>query len=265
MSVAWITSFSEDLYQATGRSLVESYERSQSCGKMFIAGERLSDFRNNSPEKVIMLPDPGDSADLQGFIANNKDIIHKEFGGDWTGPCSCPKPDDPKDKRHKAGCPGSWFCKHAIRWFRKFLALRSFIQASYLGYTYVIWVDSDVLFKKQVSETDVNNWFNRHDVFFLKGPKRKVWETGVIGFSAERGLTLVQDSYDSLQDGSFRKLPRWDDGYVFQVTAEAMPKLKAIDLATNASGHADVVPHSPIHPFLTHNKGTHGRGLGIMK
>ena len=265
MSVAWITSFSDDLYQATGRSLVESYERSQSCGKLFIAGERLSDFRNNRPEKVIMLPDPGDSSDLQVFVANNKDIIPKEFGGSWTGPCKCPNPNDPKDKRHKAGCPGSWFCKHAIRWFRKFLALRSFMQTNYLGYRYVIWIDSDVIFKKKVSEPDVAGWCKKNDVFFLKGPKRKIWETGIVGFTAERGLTLVQKAYESLQDGTFRKFPRWDDSYTLQTTAESMPSLKTIDLATGASGHADVVPHSPLHPFLAHNKGTHGRGLGIMK
>lgn len=265
MSVAWVTSFSDDLYQTTGKSLVATYENTGSCGKLFVAGERLSGFKTSKPESVVMLPDPSASADLQRFISKNQDIIPKEFGGAWTGPCSCPKPDDPKDKQHKPGCPGSWFCKHAIRWFRKFLALRSFMQASYTGYTHVIWLDSDVIFKKRVSELDAAGWYKKNDVFFLKGPKRKIWETGIVGFTVERGLTLAQNAYDALQDGTFRKFPRWDDSYTLQTTAESMPSLKTIDLATDASGHADVVPHSPLNPFLAHNKGTHGRGLGIMK
>lgn len=265
MSVAWITSFSDELYQATGKHLVDSYESFGSCGKLFVAPERLSEFRNSKPQSVVLLPDPADSVDLQAFIRNNQDIIPKEFGGAWEGPCSCPNPNDPKDKKHKPGCPGSWFCKHAIRWFRKFIALRSFMKASYLGYTHVIWVDSDVVFNDKVTESDVNSWFNRNDVFYLKGPKRKIWETGVVGFSAKRGLTLIQNSYDCLQDGRFRSFPRWDDSYVLQTTAESMRNLRCLDLANGASGHSDVVPHSPLHPFLTHNKGTHGRKLGIMK
>jgi hypothetical protein len=264
MNTAWITSFSNDLYEATGKELIRSYEDTASCGKLFIAPERVNNLVRIKPEATVLLSDPADSPDLFTWVSKNKSIIHKEFGGTWTGPCKCPNPHDSKDKRHKASCPNSWFCKHAVRWFRKIIALKSLLATSY-QYDRVVWLDSDVVFKQKVTEELVTSWFNGNDVFYFKGPKRKVWETGIFGLSVPNGLTLVNKVFDCYMSGEFLKHPRWDDGYIIQQVASADKAMKKLDLATDASGHADVIPHSPLKDYMEHHKGTHGRGLGIMK
>jgi len=259
----WVTSFSNDLYLATGKDLLSSFVDTGSCGTLHVYAEKVPSIEAVS-DKIRIEEDPSENPELAAFIKSNSNLIHQEFGGTWSGLCRCPNPHDPKDKRHKPGCPNSWFCKHAIRWFRKVLSVNSFV-SNYPNFDRFIWVDSDVVFKKQVLEEEVSNWFSDNNVFFLKGPKRKVWETGVFGVQGTLGKQFITNTLDNYMLGHFRKQPRWDDGYIFQNTAESDKALKTIDLATDASGHADVVPHSPLGKFLVHNKGTHGRGLGIMK
>jgi len=264
MSTAWVTSFSNDLYQATGKELIRSYEETNSCGKLFIAPERVPSLTRTKPEATGLLADPADSTDLLTWIRLNSSIIHKEFGGSWIGPCQCPNPNDSKDKRHKPSCPNSWFCKHAVRWFRKIIALKSLLNTSYT-YSRIVWLDSDVVFNKQVTEDLVTSWFSDNDVFYFKGPKRKVWETGILGLNVPEGVNLINKVFDYYMSGEFLKHPRWDDGYIIQQVAMSSKTTKKLDLATDASGHADVIPHSPLKDYMEHHKGTHGRGLGIMK
>jgi hypothetical protein len=262
MTTAWITSFSKDLYLATGGGLLNSFLAINNCGKLHVYAEGL-ELKTEDP-RVVIESDPSLYPELSSFIKANSDIIHKEFGGSWEGPCRCPNPNDSKDKRHKSGCPNSWFCKHAIRWFRKVLSVSNFVD-KYPEFDRFVWLDSDVVFNAPVSEDSVTSWFNDKDVFFLKGPKRKVWETGVFGVRGPRGKSFIVKTLDYFMSNRFRVQPRWDDGFIFQFIAESDPELLKVDLATDASGHADVVPHSPVGNFLTHNKGTHGRGMGIMK
>jgi hypothetical protein len=128
-----------------------------------------------------------------------------------------------------------------------------------------IWLDSDVAFTAKVTEELVTSWFKSSSVFFLKGPKRKVWETGILGMDGQAGKSFIVKTFEYYMSGGFREQPRWDDGFIFQKVAERDKALNKLDLATDASGHSDVAPHSPLGPYLKHNKGTHGRGLGIMK
>lgn len=263
MTVAWVTSFSNDLYEATGKGLIKSFEDSLSVGKLFVAPERVPSVSISSPDRVVILPDPADDPALAEFVSKNKDIIPKQFGGDWTGPCSCLNPNDSKDSRHKPACPGAWFCKHSVRWFRKILALRSLLNSSYAGYSHIFWLDSDVLFKGRVTEALVRKWFNSNDLIYFKGPKRKVWETGILGMRGE-GIALVNKVFDYYMSGEFRKSPRWDDSYAFQTVSARLKTAKKMDLATGATKTADVIPFSPLKDHLEHNKGTHGRKLGLM-
>lgn len=264
MSTAWVTSFSNDLYEATGKNLVKSYEDTGSCGKLFIAPERVKSLELAKPDVSALLADPSTSGDLLTWIGKNASIIHRDFGGTWTGPCGCPNPNDSKDKRHKPSCPNSWFCKHAVRWFRKIIALRDLFGTGYM-YSRVIWIDSDVVFKQKVTEDLVTSWFNGSDIFHFKGPKRKVWETGILGLNVPNGVSVINKVFDCYMSGEFLNHPRWDDGYIIQQVAMSIKSVKKLDLATDASGHADVIPHSPLRDYMEHHKGTHGRGLGIMK
>ena len=42
------------------------------------------------------------------------------------------------------------------------------------------------------------------------------------------------------------------------------PNVKAVDLATAVTGNADVVENSALRGYVTHDKGRHGRKLGIF-
>jgi hypothetical protein len=263
VSIAWVTSFSNDLYEATGKSLVSSFESTLPDGKLFIAPERVPALSFKAYGKISLLADPADSADLATVIATNREVIPVELGGLWTGPCSCPHPLNPKDTKHKPGCPSSWFCKYFVRWFRKVLALKSFCKGSYLGFSHVFWLDSDVVFKKKITVADVHKWFKGNDLVYFKGPKRKVWETGVIGFNTN-ALPVIDAVSKYYTSGDFRKSYRWDDSYGFQTIASRLKTINKIDLATGASANADVIPHSPLADYIEHNKGTHGRKLGLM-
>jgi hypothetical protein len=65
--------------------------------------------------------------------------------------------------------------------------------------------------------------------------------------------------------GAFRTDPRWDDCYQLQQVLSRLPAGTHADLATAVDPkHAEVVPHSPLAPYLAHRKGRHGRELGIM-
>jgi len=63
--------------------------------------------------------------------------------------------------------------------------------------------------------------------------------------------------------GAFRKEDRWDDSMQLQKVLLA-PDVKAVDLATAVTGNADVVENSALRGYVTHDKGRHGRKLGIF-
>lgn len=262
----YVSSFSDDLYSVSGKTLIGSFLSTKSEGLLSVFVE--SDLIKEQIEKDfhkdprVLIRRLQDAYWLADWLAANHDIIPEHLGGSYRGPCACPHPDDPKAKDHVRGCPAYWFNKNCSRWIRKFAALDLATSGSE---SYHIWLDADCRFLKQTLFSDVEKWFGDYDLFYLRSRKRPVAETGIFGLSnslaAYEFLCRIITQY---LDRSFRDFPRWDDSYSITWNLARFSKLRSIDLATDASGHADVVIHSPIAPFISHDKGRHGRKMGIM-
>lgn len=268
MRVLWVTSFGPDMYRATGRNLVSTFLNSGTAGELvaFAEGMVADPPAVPAPDRVTVRHLDGDPW-LDGWLRANRDIIPRALGG-AAGPCQCPTAGDPHARDHKPRCVGQWFNKNAARWFRKVASLRlalAHADARKARPDALIWVDSDCVFRRKVVPAEAGRWFGSADVFYLQSARRKAIESGVIGFRTNPGgrefLSRVFRLYES---GDFRAEARWDDGYIFTVVKDRGKDLKAVDLAFRTTGRAEVVPNSPLAPYLAHYKGRHGRGLGLM-
>lgn len=256
INVLYVTSFSPDLYQATGRHLLRSYLESDSDGRMLICHEQgmAGEFRGLGGQ--FLVDDLDKSQLLSQWLKANRDIIPSYLGGD-AGPCHCVGND------HATGCASSWFNRNASRWFRKIVSLDQAIQIADVDI--IIWLDSDCRFKRKLTTKEILDFFGEHAIFYLKSKDRTVMESGIVGFYLNRGgRDFIEITTRRYRSGEFRNYERWDDGYQFQVTVERHPEIMAVDLATHMSGYDDVVPNSPLGVYFNHFKGVHGPVLHLM-
>jgi hypothetical protein len=146
------------------------------------------------------------------------------------------------------------------------VALRAALERhkTHTAYSNIIWIDADCVFTSSVSENVIDSWFNGTDAFYLKN-KRPVMETGVFGFNLKgNGVSLLEQLIARYTSGAFRKEDRWDDSMQLQKVL-LRKKVNAIDLAKRVTGNSDVVENSVIGRHIMHDKGRHGRKLGIFK
>lgn len=263
MMIAWVTSFSPDLYNVTGREFLASAARNPLPGTFLVAPENMTNV-DALPLNAIAMPDLGLSLPMRGWLKQNADIIPHDKGGLWRGPCKCKNPKGKKEQDHKMPCPAAWYCRNAARWFRKIIAIKQAMEM--LGNNAILfWMDCDIIVHRAPTEAQVLAWFEQGngqppaDVLYLKSPKRPVWETGIVGFRGLAGRRLFEAVANRYFTGGFRADQRWDDSYQLMNMAKMMPEIKCKDVATTASGHADVVPHSVYAPFFVHRKGHHSR------
>jgi len=260
MTLLYVTSFTPAIFRASGRRLVDSFLASQTPGRLLVCHEG---FSGPFPVRGAALRSHpiGASALLRDWLAANRDIIPPRFGG--AAPvCHCPDPADPLGV-HAPGCHAGWYNYNAARWFRKVVALHYALRRP--SCDAYVWLDADCVFTARLPDTEVQSWFGRSAVFYLKGPGRQVVESGVLGIrNSPTGRRFIQAAVDRYRSGDFRRDPRWDDGYQFQMTLLRHPEISRTDLAVAASKNLDVVPYSPVRPYLRHDKGTHAVALRLV-
>lgn len=259
----WVTSFGPDMYAASGRALLDSFVSRRPDGRLLAAVEGLEPASVVRPGVDVLSLD-GDPF-LVRFLAEQADVIPAHLGGRAPEPhCRCPGgPYGPHDRRHRLPCLGHWFCRNFSRWFRKVAALRLAVRVR-PDAGLVVWVDADCRFRRHVDVATVRrSWFaGDRDVFYLKAG-RPVMETGVVGYRGAGGRAVLERLVDRYRSGRFRSDPRWDDSYQTQ-EALAESGRPAVDLAWKVGPHAAVVPYSALAAYLEHDKGRHGRRLGLM-
>jgi hypothetical protein len=281
IKVLWVTSCAPDMWDASARELLKSFVSSKSEGKFVLCHEGPMD-ESTVPGlgKNVLVERLDKDEFLNTWLATNADFIPAHLGGNAQEPlCKCPGgPFEPHSKQHKMPCLGHWFNKNASRWFRKIasllMAVRLHVNPDWEDgpgkmaqlYDAVIWVDADCVFKRQVKENIVRGWFKHSGAFFYCKNRRPVLEAGVVGYHLKNGggkiLMAVVNGYNS---GNYRNYDRWDDSYVIQKVAfKHQKEMKLVDLAYSVGEHAAVVQHSALGPFITHDKGRHGRRMGIM-
>lgn len=264
--VLWVTTFGTDMFEPSGKPLLQSFVKHQ-CGHMLVATEGVAEEEIKKISPNFLHHELQSDSFLSDWLKANADVIPQHLGGTHDGVCRCPGgPFDVHDKRHKMPCIGHWFDRNASRWFRKIAAQRAAVAIAELNnYDYLIWVDADCQFKAAPTLDDVKGFFKgKNAAFYLKN-RRPIMESGILGFDLRRGgQQLIRDVVECYRSGAFRKMKRWDDSAVYQWFFDRT-KLPVVDIAKNVGDHAAVVPHSPLNAFMVHDKGKHGRGLGIMK
>lgn len=273
MSILFCTSFNKELYDASGKDLLESFTKHQKEGEIFcgieggefIKGERIL---NSDLDKIIF---------LQSWLYANKDIIPKYLGGE-AKPCDCtstPFKRIPRES-HKKGCHFSWFNRNVSRWFRKIATIYSaynFNNSIPKGsdFKYLIWIDSDCFFKDNISVEKLKKIFtDTFSLFYMKG-KRQIPETGFFGLDlGKKGArNFLYQYFNYYQTKRYRQYHRWDDSNILYMILKENTAAKCIakDIVPKVplGLYSDVIEHSILSSYIGHNKGLHGRKLGIMK
>lgn len=263
--VLWLSTCGPDMWAASGKKLVDTFVRTKSEGHLALFLEGMtSPVAANGPR--VSYHDMGYDAWLDSWLLKNADIIPTHLGGGHPEPaCKCPGgPLDPHAKTHRQPCVGHWFNRNASRWFRKIASLRQayalLVDPSGKGLQYdaIVWVDSDVTFRRQVTAHNVAGWFHRTKACFYLKHTRPVMEAGVVGYQLPAAEKLLDAIFARYESGRFRADPRWDDSYQIQLAIKES-KVSAVDIAYGLGPNAGVVTSSAVGPFLAHAKGHHRR------
>jgi hypothetical protein len=261
----WVTSFSDRILHQSGIPLVQSYLQNENTFDFLLGLEHVN-YQQLPLSPLFQHHNVLADDFLKQWLDKNSDIVPIQFGGKSDNACKCPKgPHGPNSKSHKPKCPAAWFNYNAARWFRKIVTLRVALarHKTHTQYSSILWIDADCVFTSSVSSQVIDSWFNGKDAFYLKN-KRPVMETGVFGFNLKgNGEALLEKLIARYTSGDFRQEDRWDDSMQLQRVL-LNPGVSAVDLAEAVTGNADVVENSALRGYITHDKGRHGRKLGIF-
>ncbi len=230
----------------TGLNFLRSFYKIQKDGDLLISYEDLQhkDILIDLKRKVYTYNLHYDEW-LINWVKQNADIIPKEYGGHCT-------------------LWSSKWNKYAARWFRKIVTLKKAI--TYSRYNYIIWLDSDIVCKKNMSDKFIQRLFGKNnEVIYHLGQRRQKRnmgiESGCIGFSQKlydyRFLKVI---FRMFENGDFRKYERWDDSYIFNKMIKQHLQIPTIDLIkqhVGGTGQNGPISVGPFANFLDHNKGIH--------
>lgn len=250
-NILYVTSFSEDLFKASGKKLISTYINCNMIETLLICYEN---FDYVKPNNLNLITYPlHESKYLNTWLDVNKDIIPDYLGGVAT-------------KENSPDIFNTIMKRKASRFFRKIASLEYALRTYGDQYDYIIWVDSDSYFIKNCPTNFVIKMFKDAGVIYHMGkerPKNKSgFETGWIGFQKKsNGFDILKEVIECYQDGSFRELDKWDDGFVFRHYIENIKtnKDKCVDLTPNCTHTSPIKYSSPLKSYFHHNKGHHFR------
>lgn len=293
MSTLFVTSFSPDLYKASGKRLMASfadvhYGEATADDRLLVCTEGEIEFEYMSG--CVLQHDLDTDAVLHTWLKVHADIIPDYLGGK-AEKCDCPNTEK-RHAKHRHGCYWQWMNRNASRWFRKVVSLHAAHPVVRVGprvvegkrqaykFDYMVWLDSDTYFVKPLPQSYLAAKLDRANMFYFRGHRPGV-ESGILGFklNGQTGTArLLVELLERYTSGAFRKDERWDDGYqigrLLDVRAVRRDKpdgetdWAAIDLVhpTKWKGLTNnVIPTTDIAEYLVHRKGLHGTQMGIMQ
>lgn len=252
--VRFITSFNDVLYEASGRRCVQTFRERNPDFEMraYVEGESATTRRELSDlgADVVRLDD---LPLLAEFLEIARDVIPQELGGDAPAemfPGSGPATGE------------VWFRKHMYRWFRKIVALDHAIG----DFDDVLfWVDCDCHATAPLPLEVIEAAFAGAGVVHMKH-KRPHSETGLVGYdlAVPGTLELIAAMREHYVRREFLAYPRWDDCITLDLCLARPQAPRSRDIAGKVLANAEVLPTTPFGPYLTHDKGLHSRGLGLV-
>lgn len=240
--ILYVTSFNKAIHDRCGERMVESFLEHRPQGSLYVAAENLpAPFGAwNDPSRGVIARDITSSPFMSKWLYQNRDVIPKQFGGEYEG-----------EKQ-------SWWNRNAACWFRKIVALQDsgFLwQGGQTAIRYVVWLDADCLFLKGPDRTDLEKWFDGTGCFYMQGPRRKHPETSIVGYDlAAGGDKVLMQLIRQYEMGLFREDDRWDDCWQLMKAIERT-KIPAKDIFGGYGKVGRVVEHSHLKEFFSHDKG----------
>lgn len=271
--ILYVTSFNKRLFDATGKRMINSFIEKEIEGDLLIAHEEGVGEDVPYHENFIYL-DLDSYQFLHDWLEENIDIIPKEFGGNYEGDCDCHSLPKSKlyYKNHVLKCLNLGWNRRASRWFRKIASLNYGLNISENNnYEKIIFIDSDIVFKKKITKDFIENAFKNNGVFFHLGEQRRMdnngIESGFIGFNRQnKGFEFLKISIDKFTSGDFKQYHRWDDSYIFRSVWEEHPEIPCRDVVgryrPELGGH--VVKHGLFASYIDHEKGSHTKKYKIF-
>jgi len=156
-----------------------------------------------------------------------------------------------------------WFRKNMFRWFRKIVALD---HASKTFGDVLIWMDCDCFSKAPLPREVLQRTFRGAGVIHMRA-NRLYSETGLVGYDLRvPGVPkLIEDMKQHYLSRAFLDYDRWDDCITLDLHLERPGAPPSRDIARRARAHGEVLPTTPLAPYLEHEKGLHSRMLGLVK
>jgi len=268
-SILFCSSWNIELFNASGEKFLASYETYQfQVGKLFIGYEGSDGGYRNANSISYNLDADGF---LQSWLIANKDVIPDYLGGE-AGPCKCSPNPFARPEKHDKGCRYTWFNRNCSRWFRKIATLHAayeYVKENQLANVYLVWVDVDCYFKQCLQVNQLTKIFGPSAVIYMRG-QRAIPETGVMGFdlSKKQAHRFLKGYFNYYQTKRYRQYDRWDDSNIFYRVLKENPEGYVLgkDIASKRKKgpYNEVLEYSLLQAHLGHDKGKHGRVLGIM-
>jgi hypothetical protein len=276
MKLLYVTSFAEDMYNSSGKKLLRSYVNTHQKGDLLVCYENFDFSHEYNTINKIHSYDLGKYGFLLQWLEDNKDVIPEYLGGTVK-----------EENNSFIYLPQN---RKASRWFRKIAALHYAVYELNKNisktdrYDTIIWIDSDCIFERRISHNLIEKAFNNTGAFYHFGGWRKHRDKGVesgfIGFQKKNyGFNLLDKVFDMYTLQLYRKLPRWEDGYIFRIVFETLYNHRVMHNSINnyirnetvqLYGN-DLIPMTSVfymnniikfgifNKYITHNKGIHVR------
>lgn len=227
------------------------------------AEEMLVSFDKYWPKNVDLYIDldPMSEADFEiarqefGALLPNRDPL---LNATWT--------DDKKKfyETHKDN--GNKYEFHVCRFAHKIFTLWNIAKQLKDNYDFIIWLDADVITKKEVTHEALLS-FLPHDeaVSYLGRTVAPHSECGFVAYNMKKGgYEVLQEMYEYYMTDKVLSLKGWTDCHVFDavVKDKSRKNLSAhvgIDLDKGSDGW-NVWPFTVLGEYMTHHKGTRKYG-----
>ncbi len=255
----YVSSFNKNLYIATGKNMLESFQEQNPEDSFTLFVEDDIDLSNHGNVKSIYPLDTEPMLHL--WLDDNADIIPKVYGGTFT--CMCSYNREVPTKGHKKGCPAGSMRRRACHWYRKVVSW----QIARELHDRFVWVDCDTILHNNMPEKVISDYLHHCPVRFHYGKFRACHnvgiETGIVMFDVHNGggdvLEYIKNRFVS---GTFRTEKRWDDAWILTVATQHFDLLEMGDLHPSSTSNSPM-DDGPLSSYLKHNKGIHWRNHGV--
>lgn len=251
MSILYFTTTNKGMYDFSGKKMLRSFkERKNEGDKLYVFHEEYIEYIE---DEAIEYVNTKDDEMYMRWFNENKDIIPKRYKG----------LAEEEDERLQIGKMVKWNQK-ACLWFWKIVAMNRVLYVKNENYKMIVLLDIDTEFKEKIEPIFWKEVID--DVkccgYHLGKHRGKIninmcagVESGIMVFrNDDEGKGVMKEIVRMYMSGEFRRLLRWDDGYIIRIVVSGC--VKAQDLTPN-SKVANVIAEGPFKGKIAHYKGVH--------